>query len=121
MAVVVVVPWFAVVVVVPWLAVVVVAPWLAVVVVPWLAVDAPPPLGCEAGADGCEAGADACAAGAGALLVFCPKARLGTVIRLSINSHLATMVVLGRVNFIVTLLRKCEIPNMPPVPKTCDL
>src|SRR6202041_3930545 len=60
----------------------------------------PPP--CEAGAEACAAGA---ALGAGALLFFCPQARLGTVIRrLRTKSHLATMLMLGRVDFIVTLL-----------------
>jgi hypothetical protein len=45
--------------------------------------------------------------GAGALLLFfCPQARLGIVIRLRIKSHLATMLVMGRVDFIVTLLFK---------------
>jgi len=69
---------------------------------PWPAVEAPPPLGCEAGADGCAAGA---ALGAGALpLFFCPQARLGTAIRLRINSHLATILVMGWLDFIVTLL-----------------
>jgi hypothetical protein len=96
-------------VVAPLLAVVV-APLLAVVVPPLLAVVAPPPpawappalppLGCDAGA----AWAAGAAFGAGALLFFCPQARLGTVIRLKINNHLAAMVVQGRVNFIVTLL-----------------
>ncbi len=77
-------------------------PWLAVVA-PWLAVEAPPPLGCDAGADGCEAGA-ACDAGAGALLFFCALAKLGTAIRLRIKSHLATMVLMGRVDYVVTIL-----------------
>jgi len=73
-------------------------------VVPWLAVEAPPPLGCEAGADGCAAGA-AFGAGADPVLFFCPQAKLGTVIRrLRTKSHLATMLMLGRVDFIVTLL-----------------
>jgi hypothetical protein len=95
-------------VVVPWFAVVV-APLFAVVVVPRLAVVAPPPAlappalappGCEAGADACEGAA----LGAGALLFFCPQAKLGTVIRLRTNSHFAKMLMMGRLDFIVTLL-----------------
>jgi hypothetical protein len=95
------------VVVVPLFAVVVV-PLLAVVV-PLFAVVAPPPalappplVPWDAGAEACAAGA---ALGAGALLFFCPQARPGTVIRrLRTKSHLATMLMLGRVDFIVTLL-----------------
>jgi hypothetical protein len=99
------------VVVVPLLAVVV--PWLAVVVVLWFAVVVPPPalappvlppLGCEAGADGWAAGADL-GAGADPPLFFCPQARLGIVIRrLRTRSHLPTMLMPGRVDFILTLL-----------------
>ena len=60
----------------------------------------------SAGADECAAGAGAeCVAGAGALgFLLWPHATLGTVMRLRIKSHLATMVEMGWVNFIVTLL-----------------